>query len=106
MSTTRSISHSKNFAKAGIPGSSSKLLILDQHCFKLASNAMLCGTELECAAYCRISVGGAARHQAEAAERAKAALSTGGAKLGPKVHRATQEIEYGGARHVAHYPQF
>lgn len=67
---------------------------------------MLCFAELWYAACRRISVGGAARHQAEAAERAKAAMATGAAKLGPKVHRATQEIEYGGGRHVAHYPQF
>ena len=76
------------------------------HDIVFAADAMLCAAVLYYAACCRISVGGAARHQAEAAERAKVAASTGGAKLGPKVHRATQEIEYGGARHVAHYPQF
>ena len=52
-----------------------------------------------------ISVGGAAAvNQALANERAAAAASA--ALLGPKVHRAVQEVEYGGARHTQFFPQF
>jgi len=52
-----------------------------------------------------ISVGGAAaQHQAQAAERATAAAKA--ALLGPKIHRAVQEVEYGGARHAQFFPQF